>query len=84
MRGHQVQLRRSGVLRQQHVRRQERVLRVLLQRRHEYFKEGLNHSLRSFSSTYIENCHWQCLTTRMIHTQNSITEKSLPMISSPQ
>ena len=35
-------------------------------------------------STYIKNSHWQCLAACMIHTQNSITEKALPMICSPQ
>ena len=33
-----VQLRQSGVLRQQHVRPQHRVHRVLLQLRHDFFK----------------------------------------------
>ena len=37
-RGQQEQLRDSGVLRQQHVQRHQRVLRVLLQRRHNQIK----------------------------------------------
>ena len=38
IRGQQEQLRDSGVLRQQHVQRHQRVFRVLLQRRHNQIK----------------------------------------------